>query len=422
MFWTVAFCFSVVLVFAVRGLYRPHLLARGLDEAREVVVGIGISSLLVIVARALAVDGEEALQEVARLFVFAVVYVGAGRLALARWQLCSRRDGDGRRPTLILGSGRTATLAAERLLANPALGLEPVGFVDDVEDSGAALPLLGEVSELELVLHEHRVEQLLVVSSEIAEERIVEIADRCEDAGVSIAFIPQLVQKTTGRLTVEHLGGLPLVFLDSTNPRGLSFRIKYLLDRVLAALFLCATLPLFVASAVAVWCSLGGPIFYKQRRVGRDGKEFELLKFRSMTESAEDEAIDISIKGDIAPGGVEGRDRRTRTGAFLRRTSLDELPQLLNVLRGDMSLVGPRPERPEFVAQLQESVRRYDRRLRVKSGITGWAQISGLRGGTSVSDRVEWDNYYIENWSLWLDLKIILSTLPALITSFRTVE
>ena len=394
---------------------------RPLDEMWAVVVGVGIVSLLMMASRSLVVDGGQSLAEVARMFAFAVVYVGAGRFSLTRWQLRVRRDGDGRRPTVVLGSGRTAALAADRLLANPELGFEPVGFVADVEEVGARLPVLGSVSELELVLDQRRIEQLLVAGTEISQERLVDIADRCEDAGVSIAFVPQLAEKTTARLTVEHLGALPLVFLDPSEPKGLSFRIKYLMDRVLAALFLCLTLPVFAAAGLAVWCSLGRPIFYKQRRVGRDGKEFWLLKFRSMTEAHEEVSAPGNAR-DMAPGGVEGEDRRTRVGAFLRRTSLDELPQLLNVLRGDMSLVGPRPERPEFVAQFEDSVRRYDRRLRAKSGITGWAQINGLRGKTSISDRVEWDNYYIENRSLWLDFKIILFTFPALFKSFKNVE
>ena len=161
-----------------------------------------------------------------------------------------------------------------------------------------------------------------------------------------------------------------------------------------------------------------GPIFFRQRRVGRDGRSFDLLKFRSMRGSAAAEGGASSRAAGRAPGGVEGVDRRTRVGRFLRRTSLDELPQLLNVLRGEMSLVGPRPERPEFVELFGHDIDRYGDRHRVKSGITGWAQVHGLRGQTSLADRVEWDNYYIENWSLWLDLKILLMTvrggLPAL--------
>ena len=220
--WAAAFCLMVLGIFALRGQYRRPLRLRPLDEMWAVVVGVGIASLLMMASRSLVVDGGESLAEVARMFAFAVVYVGAGRFSLTRWQLRVRRDGDGRRPTVVLGSGRTAALAADRLLANPELGFEPVGFVADVEEVGARLPVLGTVSELERVLDQRRIEQLLVVGTEISQERLVDIADRCEDAGVSMAFVPQLAEKTTARLTIEHLGGLPLVFMDPSNPTGLS--------------------------------------------------------------------------------------------------------------------------------------------------------------------------------------------------------
>ena len=171
-----------------------------------------------------------------------------------------------------------------------------------------------------------------------------------------------------------------------------------------------------------------GPILFRQRRVGRDGKVFDFYKFRSMRvepvpEGEQPEqsssATDFLLPGDTAPGGVEGDDRRTAVGRFLRSTSLDELPQFFNVLRGDMSLVGPRPERPEFVELFRQDVIRYGDRHRVKSGITGWAQVHGLRGQTSLAERVEWDNYYIAHWSLGLDLRILALTLVAL---FRNAE
>jgi lipopolysaccharide/colanic/teichoic acid biosynthesis glycosyltransferase len=149
-------------------------------------------------------------------------------------------------------------------------------------------------------------------------------------------------------------------------------------------------------------------VLFRQRRLGRDGQQYDVLKFRSMRGDAWPAFVP---EAGSAPGGVEGVDRRTRVGRFLRRTSLDELPQLLNVLRGDMSLVGPRPERPEYAVAFARDIHRYDDRLRVRSGLTGWAQVHGLRGQTSIEDRVEWDNYYIEHWSLGLDLKILLMTL-----------
>jgi lipopolysaccharide/colanic/teichoic acid biosynthesis glycosyltransferase len=168
---------------------------------------------------------------------------------------------------------------------------------------------------------------------------------------------------------------------------------------------------------------MGRPIFFRQVRVGRDGVPFEILKFRSMKlptrEELEAQARAIA---EGLPGGVEGVDRRTKVGVFIRRTSLDELPQLLNVLRGEMSIVGPRPERPEFVSRFESSVYRYTDRHRVKAGITGWAQVHGLRGKTSIDDRAEWDNWYVENFSLWLDVKILLMTAAAIFSAFRDVE
>jgi lipopolysaccharide/colanic/teichoic acid biosynthesis glycosyltransferase len=165
-----------------------------------------------------------------------------------------------------------------------------------------------------------------------------------------------------------------------------------------------------------------GPVLFSQRRVGRDGKVFDLYKFRSMSlqpeqtelDGDDSTALEFLLGGDTAPGGVEGDDRRTPIGRFLRRSSLDELPQLLNVLRGEMSIIGPRPERPEFVELFRQDITRYGDRHRVKSGITGWAQVHGLRGQTSLAERVEWDNYYIANWSLGLDVKILALTITTL--------
>jgi exopolysaccharide biosynthesis polyprenyl glycosylphosphotransferase len=224
-----------------------------------------------------------------------------------------------------------------------------------------------------------------------------------------------MYESLTKRLRFEKVGTLPLVGLRSVDPQGLQFTFKHVVDRVLAALALVLLAPLLAITALAIKLDSPGPALFRQRRVGRDGRAFDMLKFRSMGMPSEpaDRAPAEPPPG-VAPGGVEGEDRRTSLGRFIRRHSIDELPQLINVVRGDMSLVGPRPERPEFAAMFAETLPRYDDRHRVKSGITGWAQVNGLRGQTSLADRINWDNYYIQNWSLSLDAKILLLTLAAI--------
>jgi lipopolysaccharide/colanic/teichoic acid biosynthesis glycosyltransferase len=200
------------------------------------------------------------------------------------------------------------------------------------------------------------------------------------------------------------------------DPKGWHFALKHAFDRVAAGVGLLLISPVFIVLALLVTFSSPGPIFFGQERIGRDGKVFSCLKFRSMRPVDPADA-DFKPTAGTAPGGVEGVDRRTRIGKIMRKTSLDELPQLINVLRGDMSMVGPRPERPSFVELFEMQVRRYGDRHRVKAGITGWSQVHGLRGQTSIADRAEYDNYYIENWSLILDFRILILTFLAVLRS-----
>jgi lipopolysaccharide/colanic/teichoic acid biosynthesis glycosyltransferase len=228
-------------------------------------------------------------------------------------------------------------------------------------------------------------------------------------------------------VTVERLGALPLVTVHASDPKGWRVRVKYAVDRIIATLLLLLAAPLLLAATLAIRLSMGKPIFYRQRRVGHDGHQFDMLKFRTMRgvpEEAGEADADWALQQLDSGGAAEGvedaaerqpADRRTPLGRLLRHFSLDELPQLWNVVRGDMSLVGPRPERVSYVRRFEHAVYRYGDRHRVKSGITGWAQVNGLRGKTSLADRVEWDNYYIENWSWWLDVKIILMTIACVL-------
>jgi exopolysaccharide biosynthesis polyprenyl glycosylphosphotransferase len=424
-----AFAALVLLLLALRGTYRRRIRPELLENLRGVLAATSLAAMTVLSFREVFGAPPELAAQTIRPWAFASAYLVAGRMALHWSQGQARRQGEAMRPTLIVGAGRVGRLVAKRLLAYPDLGLKPIGFLDKEPmhalEGAVTVPVLGASWDLDEVIVHHQVEQVIVTFSKAPNDVLLRLVRRCEELGVGVSFVPRLFEKVNGRVTVEHLGGLPLVSAHPANPRGWQFAIKYAFDRVAAAFALLLLLPIIAASAVAVWISLGRPIFFRQVRVGRDGRPFEMLKFRSMRQAAADgqeAGIDLELPPDTAPGGVEGEDRRTRVGAFLRRTSIDELPQLINVLKGEMSLVGPRPERPEFVGVFEESVYRYNDRHRVKAGITGWAQVNGLRGKTSLADRVEWDNYYIENWSLWLDLKIALMTALAVVRSSPQVE
>jgi exopolysaccharide biosynthesis polyprenyl glycosylphosphotransferase len=413
--WLVAFALATLALMALRGMYAPRLSVQALEDVRGAVTAATLAAMGVLSIRVVISDDPDLAAQVLRPWAFAAVYVAAGRIALSWSQTQARRAGEEYRPTLIVGAGRVGALVAKRLLAQPELGLRPIGFLDkeplaDTRETG--LPVLGSSWDLERVAEEHGVEHVIVSFSRAPHDVQLRLIKRCEELGIAVSFVPRLFEKVPGRLSVEHLGGLPLITAHRPDPKGWQFAVKYAGDRVAALVMLVIALPVLAIAAGAVWLSLGRPILFRQVRVGRDGRPFEMLKFRTMKAAgpAESHSAAVDLPPDTAPGGVEGADRRTRVGALMRRTSIDELPQILNVLKGEMSLVGPRPERPEFVELFEESVYRYGERHRVKAGITGWAQVHGLRGKTSLADRVEWDNYYIENWSLWLDLKIMLRT------------
>jgi exopolysaccharide biosynthesis polyprenyl glycosylphosphotransferase len=302
--------------------------------------------------------------------------------------------------------------------ASGDIRLRPVGFLDKepravANDDG--LPVLGASWDLDRVVQEHGVRHVVLSFSTAPRSVLLNVLKRCQELGVEVSIVPRFYEKVVGHIGIEYLGGIPLLTAQPTNPRSWQFAIKYAADRLVAALLLVLVSPVLLAGSLAVWLSMGRPIFFRQARAGLDGNVFQILKLRSMRPPCAETGGAGELAPGTAPGGVEGADRRTRVGAFLRRTSLDELPQLWNVLRGEMSLVGPRPERPEYVALFSDQIERYGERHRVKAGITGWAQVHGLRGQTSLADRVEWDNYYIENWSLWLDVKILLLTIIAIV-------
>jgi exopolysaccharide biosynthesis polyprenyl glycosylphosphotransferase len=419
--WLVALPLFVLALVALHGMYGPRLGARFLDDAGYIAAATALAVMAITLARILFTTEDVPGSQPLREWFFAAACLIAGHAAMTLTKTRAQRRHGGGRPTLIIGAGRVGHLLAKRLLARPELGLRPIGFLDGPARNvreGWAVPVLGDISKLEHAVFEHEVEHAIISFSRLSPKTELESLQRLEQLGVSVSIVPRLFEALPDRVVLERVGAMPLVSIYPSIAQGWQkIAIKYAFDRAVAALAILLLAPLLAAAAAGIMVSVGRPVLFRQRRVGLDRREFDMFKFRTMRDQPDDRSsLESGWKAfaqGLGPGGVEGADRRTRFGAFLRRTSLDELPQLFNVLRGEMSIVGPRPERPEYVRAFEKRVHRYDLRHRVKAGITGWAQVHGLRGRTPLADRVEYDNYYIENWSLWLDVKVLLLTVLA---------
>ncbi|MDG5485179.1 sugar transferase [Mycolicibacterium gadium] len=413
----------VVFLFAVQKLYRHKLGRHFIDEFGPIQTNVALAAVFVLGIMTLTQTGTGAGALVSKMWVCAAVLMPIPHFfhSLIRKRL--RKNNHFMAPALIIGSGEVANRIVERLRSFPEYGLAPVGLLDAEgsaarSDVSSDVPFLGTPESIGPAIEQTGAEAVLIAFSQVRDEsltRVVRVAHRYK---ARVWVVPRMFDAVAERATVDHLGGLPLMSLPSADPHGWQFDAKHMIDRVAAALGLLAISPLLITLALLVRLSSPGPIFFKQDRIGRDGRIFQCLKFRTMRPETASDA-EFELKSSSAPGGVEGVDRRTGIGKIMRSTSLDELPQLINVLKGEMSLVGPRPERPQFVEFFEIQIHRYGERHRVKAGITGWAQVHGLRGQTSIADRVEWDNYYIENWSLALDFKILLLTVAAV---FRGAE
>jgi exopolysaccharide biosynthesis polyprenyl glycosylphosphotransferase len=420
--WAAFFAGLVIAFLWTQKMYWTTLELRMLDTIRSIVVAVAIATAITIALREVSTDGTAIAEAAIEAWLFATAFLVAGRISLIAAERRARRKGEAGRRTLIVGAGNVGRVTAERLAEHPEVGLRPVGFLDKEplhESDVTGLPVLGASWDLDRIVRDQEIDHVIVTFSTAPDEVLLRLLKRCDELGIPTSVVPRLYEKSTEHITVVPLVGLPLVTRHSPSPQSWAFAVKHGFDRVGSALALVVLAPVMGALSVGVWATLGRPVFYRAERVGRDGKRFGMLKFRTMLPLPESERANPVIDPETGTGGISftGVDRRTRLGTFMRRASLDELPQLVNVLKGEMSFVGPRPERTEYVEVYEREVHRYDERHRVKSGITGWAQVSGFRGTTSLADRAECDNYYIENWSLWLDFKIMLMTLSAVVRS-----
>jgi exopolysaccharide biosynthesis polyprenyl glycosylphosphotransferase len=309
-------------------------------------------------------------------------------------------------PVVVVGAGPVAVDLVDAIDEHPECGLVPAGFVDDSPAHGSPFPYLGRVEDLNAIMRGARSRHVLFAFGKARESEMIATIRRCDRRSnfyVLMRFFELGVDGGRPDLKAD-IAGYPVLRIRPPAPGHPMLRIKRVFDVAAATLGLVVLAPFMAFSAIAVRLSSPGPILFRQTRVGRDGATFDITKFRTMT---------VNDDSDVT-WSVETDSRVTRVGSFLRASHLDELPQLVNVLRGDMSLVGPRPERPYFVEQFRDEVRGYEDRHRVKSGITGWSQVNGLVGDSSIEERARRDNWYIEHWSLWSDLLIVLRTLSTM--------
>ena len=412
-----AVLWPVVLYF--HGLYQLKRGRSRIDELFAIVLSVLIASALTLGATLyvrvyyrfqpqVAPRWEYSQAVFAIFIVLDVLLLNAGRWALRAWQERRWAAGENLTRVLVAGTGELGRTVADALLTHRKLGYRVVGFLG--EGPGAAghggLPVVGTIEEAREAVERSQADQLYVALPLEDHARLVPLVKDLSNECVDIKVVPDVVQYATIKAALEDLDGIPIISLNEVPLQGWSSMAKRLMDVVVSGFLLLALTVVPVLPILALLVRLRGgkgPVLLRQQRMTLDGKTFLLFKFRTMVDEAERHTGPIFATSDDP--------RRTPIGAWLRRHNLDELPQLLNVFLGDMSLVGPRPERPPFVQQFRERIPRYMRRHRVKSGMTGWAQVNGLRGNTSIEKRIEYDLYYIENWSLLLDAKILILTL-----------
>jgi exopolysaccharide biosynthesis polyprenyl glycosylphosphotransferase len=405
--WVPTFVAAALALFAFRGSYRTRITMSAARDMSSIVTCLAIP--LVVLALLPNVEGQQPRILGVDLAAGAAVFVT--RMCIyASIRRVRRAGGFGDR-TVIVGAGVVAARFAETLDQHPEYGLRPIGFLDDGDGGDLPHPLLGRVDHLDLVLRELRIDRVVLAFGVSRENTLVDALRACDNAVVDIHVLPRFFELGFAAEgdDVEVVWGYPLLRLRRASLRHRPQAAKRVFDVIIAGLILVLCSPLYGLLALAVKLTSPGPAYFRQVRVGKGGKHMEVLKFRSMRVNR-DSDTQWSADADM---------RVTRIGRFIRKTSLDELPQLWNVVRGDMSLVGPRPERPHFVEQFRHQVPNYQDRHRVPVGLTGLAQVNGLRGDTRIDERAWFDNHYIDNWSMGRDLVILVRTAGAVIKRAR---
>jgi exopolysaccharide biosynthesis polyprenyl glycosylphosphotransferase len=400
---------TVVVVFLFMDVYRLQRGTQFVDELFSVIKAMAVTTVVVFAMIGLYRDGQFTYSRLTFTYwpVAATAMISLARYGLRRVRARSWRRGDGIDRVVVVGSGASADLILQRIRMFPDYGYQVVGVVaDDLAAGGAfgGVEILGRSGNLREVVSDHKVNLVFVAAPDLSQDQILQLVDSCRECGTDFRIVPSMLEIMTSRVSGDQLDGIPLLqFRHGLDVDAAKATSKRVLDLVVSGLGMVIISPVLLVIALLVKVSSRGPVLIHQERTGLGEKPMVMHKFRTMRADAET---------DTGPVWAAAQDpRRTRVGQVLRRFSLDELPQLWNVFAGEMSLVGPRPERPVFVADFKAKLDRYSDRHLVRPGLTGWAQVNDLRGQTAVEERLIYDLYYIENWSLAFDLKIILITL-----------
>jgi len=439
---------TLLSTFFFAKLYHRKRSQFGIDEVTTLFSTISVGTFMAIAFTSLIFNRlEYSRWIVVYAWLLSVALVTWGRFLHATLQSYLRAHAIGADRVLIVGANEIGWTMAERIRRAPSLGYQLVGFVDDVagqlppaqgveretvgdfrapsvplaelsrttghngdetQESTLKVKILGPVRQLEEIIDRYGIDEVIIALPERSHTELLDIISRCHREKVSIKVFPDVFQIMASEVSIGHLDGLPLLTVRDVALRGWKLTLKRIVDILFSALALIVLSPLMLLIALLIKLDSPGPVFYCQERMGLDARPFQVIKFRTMHVDAEAQTGPVWARPDDP--------RRTRLGTFLRRFSLDELPQFINVLLGEMSIVGPRPERPVFVEEFRRSIPRYMDRHREKAGLTGWAQVNGLRGDTSIWERTKYDLWYIENWSLLLDFKIMLKTFVKLLT------
>ena len=401
----------VLIVFMINarnfGLYRP-LRGKSFLSELTTLVKVVLFTGLMLTALAFFYRGDSFSRVIAAYFLILVLTL----LTTSHWcirvfLIHLRKKGINLRHVLILGVGELAQTLSDKLNLHPEYGFNVVGFLQEAQSTPVATieaqKILGKTLDVSRIIKDYGIDQVFIAFPLKAQGEIENVLSLLTEETVTIKVVPDLMQFVNLQSGVEELDGLPIISISDTPLYGWNLVIKRIIDLIFSAVAIFLLAPLMAVIAIIIKLESPGPIFYRQEREGLDRRVFDMLKFRSMKIDAE------SSSGPV--WASKSDDRRTRIGAFLRSSSLDELPQLYNVFKGEMSLVGPRPERPVFIDDFKKTIPHYMLRLKMKAGITGWAQVNGWRGNTSLEKRIEFDLYYIRNWSLAFDFKILFMTL-----------